>query len=471
MSIWTNTRTNRGRGGFKPWNPRPSASASPSTPPPPLGALLASIRETELLVDASSTATISDCKTVTSYNWLDRPVPTIVIPGKPPRWTPLDRPRRLEQDKGPFFRDQNGARYPEHPIEPAVVAALSASPNLPGEVDIVACGSTLGNLLRFVSGKDKQFRILVEVVGNTVFFIRRENSPGEVIQGVKGFGHAFPEAYTTWDPAVKGSVSHQRLIRYNLGGLELLVRFEGDGYISPTSMKPAPSSGSKTVTTSSSPGSVEELIGALAENKVSQEKPLTSSKLCVTSGGEIVSQDNIFGLKTRSVWWKYKQDTLGDELPRLWVAQISKFIMAYHTDGVFSEMDIQVRDVRQKVTTWERDNADTLSRLVGLIRRIVTLVKNRPDGKLELRHGETGVLEVRKQLSDAGSALSAETMRLWEKGLAVEEKRERSEAEDYGDLVRDWDEGSDAEKDYAACSAECGWCGRCDYSPYADEYD
>src|SRR5437764_7357210 len=89
----------------------------------------------------------------------------------------------------------------------------------------------MGNLLRFVRKIDKPFRFHVEVVGNTVFFIRREISPTELIPNVRGYGHTFPEAYTTWETDARGSESHQRIVMYTFGGLKCLVRFESDGYL------------------------------------------------------------------------------------------------------------------------------------------------------------------------------------------------------------------------------------------------
>jgi len=74
--------------------------------------------------------------------------------------------------------------------------------------------------------------MLVEKVGKAVFFIRREDSPTELIPDVRGYGHAFPEAFTTWESEVITSASHQRVIKYAFGGMKLLVRFEADGYLS-----------------------------------------------------------------------------------------------------------------------------------------------------------------------------------------------------------------------------------------------
>jgi hypothetical protein len=103
----------------------------------------------------------------------------------------------LERRRWCYYRDPNAARFPEYPIAPVVQAVLETKTNFPTEeVDIVACGSTLGNLLRFVRGQDRPFRFTMETIGTSVFFIRRENDPMEIMEGVRGFGHSFPGTCT-----------------------------------------------------------------------------------------------------------------------------------------------------------------------------------------------------------------------------------------------------------------------------------
>lgn len=354
-------------------------------------------------------------------------------------------------------------------MEPAITAVLAMDPAICRVVDIVACGSTLGNLLRFIRGEDKQFRMLVEVVEGAVFFIRRENTARELIPDVKGYGHSFPEAYTTWDAEVKGSSSHQRVISYQFGGLGFLLRFEGDGYLLDNEKeelnedvddhKRCMLSGLDATET------VDELAGELNRSRLTGAQPAEGSSLKTTYGGVFVTQDNTFELKTRSIRRKEAEtfeDTFGDQLPRLWVAQIPKFILAYHRHGLFEE--ISIRDARSDVKSWERDHVDVLSRLAALLHRIVGLVMSRPDGKLELRHNTIRTLEVREQLADAGEALSAPMRSLWAKARSVDEGvtsvQSTSDPDETASSLS-WDEGS--EPDYTACSEDCGYCGRCSY--------
>lgn len=69
-----------GRGGGP--KPKPATHITSTTPAPPLGKLLSSLTKADLNgKEYEATSSITDCKTVSSYNWLDRKTPTIVVPG------------------------------------------------------------------------------------------------------------------------------------------------------------------------------------------------------------------------------------------------------------------------------------------------------------------------------------------------------------------------------------------------------
>lgn len=449
----------------------------PTSPAPPLGELIKTLTVDDLKENVpSSDLTISKCTTVASFSWLDGKVsePTILVPGKPPLWTPQPTLPTLREDSGTYFRDKNAARYPKHPLEPAVIAALDADEDTRAGVAIVACGSTLGNLLRFIRGEDKQFRMLVHKVKNTVFLTRRENSPTELIPGVRGYGHTFPEANTTWESDVKGSASHQRVVRYHFGGLELLVRFEADGYIKPPS---SPTSGrspeSKKLNDDNDDDgdSLDDLLGRLT---LPSSSPIISSgTLHVKKAGtSLVPHSQLFELKTRSVLSKETKDHLAEELPRLWVSQIPAFILAFHTRGLFKKEDLSIRDVREDVKKWEKDHAEELSKLAVLLR---WLVHHSAEENFELCFAGDGKLEVREMLEDAGEALSEDVKKRWASGQTTDlaaASEEEDDDDDRFESLRDGysydsdddDWGKESEPDYTACSAEdCGYCGKCQY--------
>ncbi|KAH9863900.1 hypothetical protein J1614_009832, partial [Plenodomus biglobosus] len=109
----------RGRGG---WN-RPSTNKREpvklDTDKHPLGELLKTVYASDLKPDSFSRgASIDDCQYVASYNWLSGAEATVIFPGRPPRWTPLQIPQRLKEDSGQYFRDPNAAKCPEYPMAP-----------------------------------------------------------------------------------------------------------------------------------------------------------------------------------------------------------------------------------------------------------------------------------------------------------------------------------------------------------------
>ena len=445
-----------GRGAFQSRQSQRQTVVQP--PSPPLGPIISTLG-IEDLTDCpqleESSAAICGFKEVASYDWVDETGPTILVPGlqlpgyflvrherltapkgKPPAWTPLSVATKLKEDKGQFFRDVNAARYPAHPMEAAVQATLTAQADIdPGSVDLFACSSTLGNLLRFIRQTDQSFRILVEVVGKTVFFVRRENSPRELIPDVRGFGHTFPEAYTTWEADVKNSLSHQRISNYRFGELNLMVRSEADGYRK--ELAPQTPDASQMPKGLEDRGLEDRLASALSDNKIAESLPFSTVPLTVRSGGQRIPQAAVFDLKTRS-FRKKGEDTLAAELPRLWIAQIPHFILAYHQWGEFK--DIRVQDVRDDVKVWERNNEETLHRFGLLLRKIIASVKGTESQKAELRRKTIDVLELREQ-QGIGCTLSAATQDQWTgKGLEGQSflDTHTTEEDDHSDHSSAW---------------------------------
>ncbi|KAF1851482.1 uncharacterized protein K460DRAFT_298555 [Cucurbitaria berberidis CBS 394.84] len=469
----------KGRGGWGRPFAKPREPVKPDIEKYPLGKLLQTLQASDLIPEQnglSHKAAITDCQYIASYNWLNNSTPTIIVPGKPAQWTPLQDPPRLKEDSGQYFRDPNAARYPDFPMAPVVHAILGSDPDYcPTRVNLFACGSTLGNLLRFVRGMDKAFRFNIEVIGNTVFFVRKENDPKEIIMDVHGFGHSFPEAYTTWDNEVKGSETHQRIVQYTFGDLKCLVRFECDGYIKPdgrTSNHKSPTKSSNRHTSSSTEDE-DDLLKALLGTAVSQTLHATtngSDTIIIKHGGSEVPQNSVFDLKTRSIRSKWGID-MNEVYPLLWLKQIPNFIAAYH-DGNGLFQDIRVQDVREDVQKWEKDNVDAIHRLSILLGKIIEMAKEDARGLLEVYYTGTGGLEVRSQYGEGTHALPVELMNKWadnETPLEIPDSDESDDAAfDFDDAHSskqgwklDWEE---EEPDYTACSAEdCGYCGTCTY--------
>ena len=361
-------------------------------------------------------------------------------------WTPLRVPRKLREDNDIYYRDRNAAHYPKFPIEPTVEAILQVHPTsdtvTTGEpIDIFACASTLGNLFRFVNGNHLDFRVLVERVDDTVHLIRREKSPLETIPDVRGYGHSFPESYTTWDPSVSRSSSHQRVILYRFGGLTCFVRFEGDGYLPDKAGTPSPygTTGDDILPPKSlDPFPVEDLVSELS---VSSNGPLSGkAALQISKAGRPIPQAAVFDLKTRSIRRKSDEAaTVEGEMLRLWLKQIPNLVLAYHTAGTFH--DIQIRDVRADVAKWEETNKNKIACFAKLLSEITEFTRGRKNGKLEISCNEgDDTLCLTEQTADTQPALSSSVASRW----------------------KTWLSGARS-PDYTACDDECRYCGQCAY--------
>ncbi|PWY67590.1 hypothetical protein BO94DRAFT_540388, partial [Aspergillus sclerotioniger CBS 115572] len=410
-------RSNVRRGGLAR---RPSPA--PELPDPPSGDILSHIKREDLVdshpsTDDSKSPKITDCTLLASYNWLDRKGPTITVPGLPPAWTPLPEPIKLQPDAGQYYRDQNAARYPKHPLQPAVEAIFKTHPTFDTtDIDIVACASTLGNLLCFIRKVDKKFRMIVETVGTTVFFIRRENSPTQTIPDVRGYGHTFPESYTIWGPAVQGSESHQRALRYNFSGMTCVVRFEGDGYLPESHSITPPANGEKPNKPSPQ---TQTLISLLSGSTITPYEPETSDTSLLgiqttPAPTTLTPQSDIFDLKTRS-FYKKDTDILSEEIARLWVSQIPNFILAFHEYGKFT--DIRVMDIRDEMQQWEVEEEQSLRQLGSLLRMLSRSALGRPDGRFEIVHEEGGEeLQLREVVEGVERVLPAKLQERWVNG-------------------------------------------------------
>lgn len=368
--------------------------------PPALGPLL----ETKTVKDIenegpSDHIEVEDCELIASYNLLEGLQKTILVPGRPPAWTPLAPHSRLRPDSGNYYRDENAARFPEHPMEPAVKSIFHLTPSFDSsKIEVFACGSTLGDLLRYSLGRAQPFSFTVHVLGSTAFFLRRNNSPIELIEDVKGFGHSFPEANTTWGPDVVGSSSHNRIIQYTVGGLRLLVRFEGDGYtlddaddLEEEEMKPQRNN--EDLMTKAASWNIDSKSSAL---KAPEDDAATHSKvpepLSIRSQGRLIPQSSVFDLKTRSSR-KPKDEVMAEQIPRLWVRQIRKFILAFHSKGDFDTAE--VLDVGNLLGDWERKSALALQTFTKLVHEIRDAALAAPEKKIEVRGVDASTLELR----------------------------------------------------------------------------
>ena len=338
-----------------------------------------------------------------------------------------------------MFIDLDAIRYSPFPLEPMFRAIDEEHPELDlRDVDVVICRNTMAKLYEFVTTKSENFEIDVEIMGDTALFVRKQADTTKFVNDVHRFGLAFPEEYTTWDTAVKGSVSHRRVVEYEFAGLKYLLRFESVGYLAEKAKhaKKAASQQQGGMTDLADATTVPNSNEAFT---VGEKRLVTDHGLVIRSGGSGINQEAVIDITTRAAHQVLDMESVR---PRLWMSQTPNLIVAYHDDGQFD--DVQIFDVRKDLGKWEERNAMNLRKLDAVIRRIIKTVRNTHTMKCRVQQTHSGVLHVCEFDSGHQNALP-DDLRYKLKGNNHEDGRNSCEdSDDYEDYRR----FSDAEDKY-----------------------
>ncbi|KAI1919560.1 hypothetical protein LOZ12_000403 [Ophidiomyces ophidiicola] len=343
-------------------------------------------------------AKITDCEYAGSYNWINTKEPTIVIPGVPRMWKSTDKPCPLKQDCSQYFLDQNSARWPDHPLEPAIRSVFDFNPTFkPEEIDIVTCTEVIGNIFEVASSTPRSFRFDMEKVGNTFFMVKRERTSNEKLEEIYGFSDALPKENTIWGP-------NQRIIRYKLGGLSLLVRFEADAYLSNMIL-----------------GTTEpfEIIGRDAViddgdtsvQATEARNEAESPKLMIHQAGSIIPQEAVCDIK---VSYENGAGDLFNQIQHLWACQIKNCVTAYRCKNRQFDGNPTVKDLGIHIARWENGNKPTVSLMVAILKRLIAEAKEADFGKVEVHRIWSGPLITRGQAGQPREALPADLKARWE---------------------------------------------------------
>ncbi|KAG9228956.1 hypothetical protein BJ875DRAFT_524765 [Amylocarpus encephaloides] len=322
-------------------------------------------------LNTPASASITDVKHLSSYNWLEAPydTPTIAVPGSPALWSAPGVSRQVKKDSGLIYIAQNAARHPESPLEPLFRALYVTHPSFDiRSIDVVTDRNNIRKLLSFIDPSSarnglEEFTINIEVTQNTAIFCRNEAKTQEYIgpHEFKGFGHEFEKAYTVTQ--IRGSTGHHRIISYCFSDLNFIVRHETDGYtdtytriLSSKSKNPAQDG-------------LSSMLGAMSISSA-DSYPSTGSKMTIKKEGSEVPLESTLEIKTRV---SHKPLGIQEILPQLWVSQTPKLVRAYHQKGTFQTPVVE--DIAATVKCWETQHQNDLGKLAALIKKIINLVK------------------------------------------------------------------------------------------------
>ncbi|KAG6025705.1 hypothetical protein E4U19_003000 [Claviceps sp. Clav32 group G5] len=312
------------------------------------------------------TARITNVKSVSSYSWIDTPTPTIAVPGSPPLWSPPIIDHRLPKDTGLYYITENAVRLPGSQMAPMFTALSITNPSFNVQsVDVISDRNNIRKLLSFIKpGLDgdlnKQFTIKLELVGKTLLLGRRETAVTRYIEpnSFRGYGHEFEKAYTT--SQIGGSTSHYGIVSYRFCGLNFMIRYQTDGFVS-------------TQSADSAREALSERLEFPTPSSVNRLPPTVDPSLkevMVLRKGHSVPLESILEIKTRANVGSLE---FNDVAPQLWVSQTTKLVRAFHAQGSFFKP--QVEDVSAQLKEWELDSQEDLKMLGALIDKIITVVK------------------------------------------------------------------------------------------------
>ncbi|KAK0475235.1 hypothetical protein IW261DRAFT_1496509 [Armillaria novae-zelandiae] len=317
---------------------------------------------------------IKDPKYIGSYNWVDSPSPTILVPGSPRIWRNKQTPFTIRPDSGNHFCDQNGYRLPSTPLLPIFVAVdkMAARANIPIDwpsVDFITDRNGLRKLLDWVDSKKQSFRIDLQLAGTkTVLCNRWEPKPRLRVFG--GYGYNFEDTMTHAAPGCgRSSAGNHRIVTYDLSGLKMVVRYEVDACHVPHNVPSTSIDGLSSQPTS---------MATLSESSTSTHTVDQRTSLTVIHAGKPVANGSVIELTTmkdsaRGLKAKYQQ---------LYFSQTPELIIGLHHNGRFT--DVQRRTM-ESMASFEDSIQRRLATLGNALRDIQDLtIKSGREGRLSL---------------------------------------------------------------------------------------
>jgi hypothetical protein len=227
-------------------------------------------------------------------------------------------------------------------------------------IALVTDRNSLRNFLSFASRGPKKWRVDVDMIHDTMFFNQWEEFRLMVINGYQdsGFGHALEDSVTTRESGLEDSIHHERVVRYELGGLECLVRFEADTYIQTDEDSERGASSAIAPPDSPAPKPSRPVL-----------KP-PYKLVHVISCGHAINADSIAEIKSSTT----AKFNISKALPQLWFAQTKQLCVGYHRDGLVTKK-LEMKDVGEQLREWEVSSQQHLKDMVKVIRELRDIAK------------------------------------------------------------------------------------------------
>ncbi|RYP33430.1 hypothetical protein DL766_003461 [Monosporascus sp. MC13-8B] len=348
-----------------------------------------------------------------TYNWIEKTKnksdPAIYVPGGPPKWKPPTLPITLPQDTGMQYADQNAFRVPKYPFEPVFWALDLMNPDMRfNDVDLVCNRNSLRKLLDIATGRRRDpFVMHLHMVEKTLFITRKEKNARTMVSGSRnsGYGYNFEKACTEADGDVVGSSSHHRVVKYNMGGLNCVVRFEVDAYYEGNE------EGVCAHDFDHEGDALAKRFDLLTIKEIdsdSTKSTTSNTSTNVVRKGAVLSSSQMAEIKTKkglggTVYFK-------SYLPQLWFGRTPYLFIGRNTDGIFHK--IVKMHAGSKFTEWEKENQEGLRKLVGILNELREVVSKVESSAAVLMYEKKGDEPMKiLEMKNLTSVLPEETRR------------------------------------------------------------
>lgn len=182
-----------------------------------------------------------DLKYIGSYNWIDAPTPTIIVPGQsyspclssvdlgnsnpgsPPIWVEKPTPLTIPRDSGTDFIDQNSHRMEKRFTLLPLIGAVQTCTALKKvrsrfdwpSVDFVADRICLRKFVAWANSKPDHWRIDTQLAGNkTVLMTCWLPATKQTSGWSDSYGFSFEKAFTHPAPGCESGTGHHRIVAY-----------------------------------------------------------------------------------------------------------------------------------------------------------------------------------------------------------------------------------------------------------------
>jgi hypothetical protein len=312
------------------------------------------------------------------------------VPGAPAKWSPRTVPYVLDPDSGFMYNDYNYARQPRTPYEPMFSAlSMMNSDYQFMDVDVLADRNNLRVLLEFVSGKaNGPFRLDLYSLFNTLIIVRNESKWWKFADG-KSHGINFEHFFTRPENGMEDATSHYRAIRYPMGPLSVVCRFEADAYDDGVASDQLTESETQAVS------------GGLAVRPNFNFR----APIRVLQKGHIVPTAQMVELKTQAAKEEFRPVACQDQL---WFGRTKLLYTGSYVPGDGTVKQIRLEDATARVKKWEDSQQENLRKLAGLLQSLKqTMKKHRSanSGLVLVREEKSGPLTVKEMESTTRRAI------------------------------------------------------------------